>query len=242
MEALYRVLVPDFETQIVGASDEDIERIEGLVGRPLPRFYRWFLMRMGRSMGPFGYPTIDFTAPAVLAGYSERLVHPDSRFLMIGHESDEMMPLHVFYDFDYPARDDARVTKSHPLGGGLHHQFDTLREMFAWGNLLAFHVEALTQRCVGLFYDSDDDVLTRLNPVMHRMGLASPVPSGSHCGLFLGEGASMVTRASPGKEPNIHTFRVGAESPARVRKILGMIGSETTLQVEIREWFPPLSS
>ena len=242
VEALYRSLVPDFEAQVSGASEAEIGSLEELAGRPLPRFYRWFLLRMGHYMGPFEYPTIDFTAPAVLASYSERLVLPSPRFLMVGRESDEMMPLHVFYDLDCPARDDARVTKSHALGGGFHHQFETLREMFTWGNFMALHVETLAQRCVGSFYDPEGDVLARLNPVMHSLGFENPVPTGSHCALFRGEGAGMVTRAAPGRPPEIHTFRFGAANPARLRKILGMIGHETNLQVECGEWFPRLSS
>lgn len=89
MEALYSSLVPDFASQVVGTSEGDLERVEALSGRPLPRFYRWFLLRMGAHMGPFGYPTLDFTARAVLAAHSEHLVRRDSRFLMIGREGGE---------------------------------------------------------------------------------------------------------------------------------------------------------
>ncbi|MDC0719157.1 SMI1/KNR4 family protein [Nannocystis bainbridge] len=241
MEALYRSLVPDFEAQVVGATEGEVEHIEALAGRPLPRFYRWFLLRMGGHMGPFEYPTIDFTAKAVLAAYSKRLVHPDSRFLMIGHEGDEMMPLHVFYDLDCLARDDARVTKNHVLGGEFHHQFETLREMFAWGNVLALHVEELGQRCVGNFYDPEGDVLARLVPVLTNLGFASPIATGSHCGLFRGPRGAVVTRATPGLETDIHTFRMGAADAGGLRRILGAIACETALKVNVREWFPPLA-
>ena len=55
MDRFLDELVPAARGTLAGATDEDIDRIEALAGLPLPRFYRWFLSRMGLNMGPFGY-------------------------------------------------------------------------------------------------------------------------------------------------------------------------------------------
>jgi hypothetical protein len=107
---------PELAQQWKGSGPEEIAQIERIAGRPLPPFYRWFLTRMGQSMGPLAYPTLDFSAQRVLTCYAEELVAPHPRFLLIGYDSDELMPLHFFYDLDLPARTDARVMRRHAEG------------------------------------------------------------------------------------------------------------------------------
>ncbi|MCX4242315.1 hypothetical protein [Paraliomyxa miuraensis] len=70
MEALLLRLVPDLERQWEGATQDEIDRIEAIAGRPLPPFYCWFLIRMGHSMGSIAYPRLDFSAPKVLSCYA----------------------------------------------------------------------------------------------------------------------------------------------------------------------------
>ncbi len=41
----------DYRRRVVGASEEEIDRLEALVGRPLPERYRAYLVHMGRSDG-----------------------------------------------------------------------------------------------------------------------------------------------------------------------------------------------
>jgi len=52
LEALLVRLLPGLAQQWQGAPGSEIDRIEAIAGRQLPPFYRWFLARMGRSMGP----------------------------------------------------------------------------------------------------------------------------------------------------------------------------------------------
>ncbi len=240
LEELLLRLVPDLATAWQGATEDEIERIEAIAGRPLPRFYRWFLMRMGHSMGPIAYPRLDFTAPKVLECYREGLFRPNPRFLMIGYESDIGMPLHVLYDFNHPARDDARVTKRHAMGGDVHDQFDTFREMIAWGKVLTYGLEVHPQRCVGMLSDVSGDVLSQLDPVMKSLGFAAPIPTGRSCAVYYRPDAGMVTSASVGEEPRFHAFRLGGSDSGRLRRILGEIATETSLELEIDEWDPRL--
>jgi hypothetical protein len=50
MESLLLRHVPKLDSQWEGASEDDIRAIEELAGQPLPRFYQWFLSRMGATL------------------------------------------------------------------------------------------------------------------------------------------------------------------------------------------------
>ena len=86
-----------------------------------------------------------------MACYGDGLVPPDPTVLLIGFETDEIMPLHLFYDFDHPARDDARVISMDFEGGPIYDQFDTFREMLVWGQFITWRIHRLPQSCNGLF-------------------------------------------------------------------------------------------
>ncbi|PRP93716.1 SMI1/KNR4 family protein [Enhygromyxa salina] len=243
-ELLLRI-VPDLGSQWRGATEHEIDQIEQIAGRPLPRFYRWFLMRMGHDMGPIEYRSMIFSAPTVLQCYAERLFVPHPRFLMIAYETDEMMPLHLLYDFNFPARDDARVIKGHALGGEGHPQFETFREMFAWGEVGARSVESRAQKIVCSLSDPGGDVLAHLDPVMKSLGFEAPISTGPRCGVYHRADAGLVsfatvTRPSNGPGACYHIFHLGANDHARIRQILGEIVAETPLELEIEEWDPPL--
>ncbi|MFL5353212.1 SMI1/KNR4 family protein [Archangium sp.] len=241
MEELLLRIVPELKEQWQGASPEMIARIERLADRPLPPFYRWFLSRMGKSMGALAYPTLDFSAQRVLACYAEKLVAPDPRFLLIGHESNEMMPLHVFYDFDVPAREDALVTERDAMGGELYDRFETLREMLAWGAILKFRVNKMPQKCEGILSSDDPDLLSRLEPLMSSLGFTKPISTGSCCGLYERYDVVMICKRSPREElVGIQAFRLGGRDAGVLRKILGRITTESSLEVEVDEWTPAL--
>ena len=240
MEELLLRLVPDLHQHWKGVTEDEIERIQEIAGHPLPRFYRWFLLRMGHSMGPISYPTLDFSASKVLACYAEELFLPYPRFLMIAYESDDVMPLHLLYDFKYPARDDAMVTKRHANGGATYDRFETFREMLAWGEIWSRGVDTRAQRCGGLLRTTSGIVKDELDPVMKSLGFTTPIPTGPYCGLYEGDQASMVTSRTPGDEPDLHSFDLGGPSAGRLRRILGEIATETSIEVKVKEWEPPL--
>jgi hypothetical protein len=72
------------------------------------------------------------------------------------------------------------------------------------------------------------------------LGFEAPIPTGRHCSVYHRADAGMVTRASLDGEPKFHVFRLGASDQGRVRRILGEIAAETSLEIEIDEWAPPL--
>ena len=239
MEDLLLRLVPDLANNWQGATEDEIEQIERFAARPLPRFYRWFLMRMGRSMGPIAYPSLDFSASKVIGCYAEGLALPHPRFLMIGHESNEMMPLNLFYDFEHPAREDARVSKGYATG--FHVQFETFREMIAWGKFSTWRVGKFPQRCIGAFVNRGGDVLSLLDPVILSLGFKTLIPTGSCCALYDTTDAAMVTSTTPDGYTEYHGFRLGGSDAGRLRRILGEIVTESSLGLKIYEWDPPLA-
>jgi hypothetical protein len=241
MEDLLLRNVPGLAEQWQGTTPDAIAEIERLAGRPLPLFYRWFLTRMGQSMGPLAYPRLDFSAQRVLTCYAEKLVTPHPRFLLIGHESDEMMPLHVFYDLDSPARADARVTKRHARGGELHEQFETLREMLAWGAFSRFRVDRMPQRCQGILTCDHPDVLARIGPLMSNLGFRKPISTGPFCGLYERTDSVMVCSGTIRKEPDgIQAFTLGGSNAGTLRRTLGELATESSLEVEVDSWAPAL--
>ncbi len=241
IEDLLLRLVPELSQQWQGATPEEIDAIETIAGRPLPPFYRWFLMRMGRKMGPVAYPHLDFAAPTVLACYREGLFPPHPRYLMIGQSIDEVMPLHVLYDFEHPARDDARITRRHAQGGGFHNQFATFREMIAYGEVSVRSVKTRAQRCEGVFIDRESrNVCALLEPVMRSLGFDLPVATGEHCGIYSRFDAAMIMLAPLDRDPWMQVFRLGASDQGRIRRILGEIATETSLEIEVDKWEPPI--
>lgn len=241
METFLARVAPNLANEWQGATDDQIAAIEQIAGRPLPRFYRWFLLRMGRSMGSIAYRTMDFSAPSVLSSYANQLFRPDPRFLMIGQESDQLMPLHSLYDFDYLVRDDARVARRHARGGPLHTQFDTFREMLAWAVCLTHQIDEQSQQCVGVLGDSiGKNVLAHLDPFMKSLGFDTPIPTGARCAIYQGTQAVMITNCTPDSEPEFHPFRLAGNDVGYLRRLLGEITRDSGLELRVREWDPAL--
>lgn len=232
-------IVPGLAGAWRGCSDEQIGRIEAIVGDPLPRFYRWFLRTMGASMGPAGYALVDFTADRVLECHARGLARVPGRCLLIGHDRDRVLPLHFFYDLERGARDDARIVRMGLHGESRTDTFETFREMLAWNNTGQFRVDTRAYSCEGFLEHSDGDVFGRLGPVLARLGLTAPIATGPACGVYDSDGASMLCTVSPDTVPStFQTFRLGADDEGTLRTILGRIADESALDVEVETWSP----
>jgi len=240
-EELFLGLVPGLADRWEGASEGQVAELERLAGRALPGFYRWFLNRMGKSVGGLQFRSLDFSVERILSCYADGLVTPDDRFLMIGFETDDVMPLHLFYDFDYPTDDDARVVSMGFDGELLYEQFDTFREMLVWGQFGAWRINRLPQSCVGLFERQSDQGLNDLDRAMQRLGFLKPVPMGSNCAVYERPDAGMSAMATVREPPSPYVFfRVGANDVGTIRRILGELGNEMSVELKIKEWIPPL--
>ncbi|HEX8705641.1 MAG TPA: SMI1/KNR4 family protein [Myxococcaceae bacterium] len=238
MEELLLRTVPGLAQEWKGATPEEIAQLEQIAGRPLPSFYRWFLSRMGQSMGALAYPRHDLSAQGVLTCYAEEIAHPHPRFLLIGCDSDELLPLHLFYDLDLPAREDAGVARRHSMGGELHYQFESLREMLAWSAFFRFRVGGLPQRCKGIFLGKHP-ILSRLDPLMKSLGFTTPIATGAFCGLYERLDAAMHCNSTPAEE-SILSFTIGGSNSGTLRRILGEIATESSVEAKVKEWSPAL--
>jgi len=159
---------------------------------------------------------------------------------MIGFETDNMMPLHLFYDFDHPDRDDARVVSMDFYAGPIYEQFDTLREMLTVGQFVGLRISRLPQFCVGLFA-RETDTLSLLDSAMERLGFSKPTFTGANCAIYERADAAMSIYIARDDPPSRYaSFRLGGSNAGTVRRVLGALTSDLSLELKINEWEPPL--
>lgn len=242
LEQLLLRVVPGLGAAWQGAASGDIERLEGIAGRALPPLYRWFLVRMGAAMGPMAYPALDFSASRILTLYASGQVQPHPRYLLIAYDDDEVTPAHYFYDLDRQARDDALVLRMLTPLDAPHEQleqFETLREMLAWGELWANRVEAAQQRLRGSLRASDGALHERLGRALQGLGFETPVETGAYCGLYERGDAVLVCSGPPDAEPGVQSFSLGGTDRGQLARITSAI-ADAALEITPTAWLPPL--
>ena len=232
IEALLRRAYPGIEKTWRGASPEDIEELEDVSGGELPEFYRWFLERMGASMGSFAFPTLDFSARRVIAAYENDGIGWDARYRLVAWQENEQDGTHVFYDLARRVRDDALVVNGHLSGIG-HAQFETLAEKLAW-HATVHRVFTSVRRTHGLVVAEPTLDLATIRPAMQSLGFVEPLASGLACGVFEREDAFMAYWQAVERFPaESMTFELGTRDEARARQLLGEVGKRADVQVEI---------
>ena len=242
LERLFLRLDPDLPRQWRGASAAQIEAIERIVGRPLPAFYRWFLDRMGEDMGSMAYDLVDFSIETILAVYDEGHLTPDGRHLLIGCNRDEVMPVHIFYDLDRPARDDCMVGQSEIEDVDLQLTFETFREMLGWGQFTNRVVRRRPQVCSGTVSVPDGPVRPHVDAVMTNLGFSDLLPSGHFCALYERANISMSLAGAPDMAPRLSVFNLGGPDEGEVRRVLGSLAVAPGLEVKVTEWKPPVGT
>src|SRR5690348_9860141 len=99
LEALLLRIVPGLAREWSGASPDDVaelaERVEDR-GYDLLPFYRWFLSRLGGSVGALHPVLRGFTATSVLAAYRSNSVDLGPTQLLIGRVPDPLFPYDVY--------------------------------------------------------------------------------------------------------------------------------------------------
>lgn len=236
MDELFQRLIPEYMNW-QGSTTEEVEKIEQIVrkvsGNNMPKFYRWFLMRMGQSMGEFRYHDMDYSAATVLSLYGRFFEDDGSKFFKIGHTSEPELGLHMYYDFNHPKRDDARVTMQQAEGGENYKQFETFREMLAI-KVASIHAVRLPEFFNGTMLN-DDGILSQLDPVMDSLGFKKlAIPTGPRCGLYLGSKATMIVTGSMDLEPDSCGFGLGGDVNS-IRNILGVIATDTDFIIDVKD-------
>lgn len=235
MEALLRRIAPGFDALVVGAHESDIERIREIVGHELPRFYEWFLRRMGGNMGPFTYPRRDFTARRVIWCYEQGVAEPDPDDLLIGYDtSPDSMDLQIFYDFTHPCRDDARIGKGERDAGPWYPRFETFREFLGWGQITSLVMPKAHTRCEGVIRTvTQQNPVDQLRSFMAERGFEEPLPTGPHCAIFMrtDPGLVMTCYRSMLVETNVTAFDLAGYSQAWVRRLLGELATSGAFEL-----------
>jgi hypothetical protein len=202
--------VPGLAESWRGATPEEIDELEHRIERPLPRFYRWFLGKMGHDMGPLRWPRTDFSIGAVL----EAADSGDPN-LMIGIHDEDIMPLDLYYDLDQPARDDAMVWNA---SGG--PEAETFRERLWWSWVLRFRIAHMPSQRIA--HIKGEDALALLAGAMERLGFVQPIRTGRRHAIFARADAAMVVRASSDDSPLL-MFHLGTRDETDMQRILRAI-------------------
>jgi hypothetical protein len=76
---------------------------------------------------------------------------------------------------------------------------------------------------------------------MKGLGFSKPVPMGANCAVYERSDAGMTIKASLGEALSQSLiFRLGAADAGTIRRILGVIANDLSLEIKIEEWTPPL--
>lgn len=234
-------IAPGAPLSLGGATQSEVDRIERIAGQPLPRFYRWFLGAMGRSMGELAHPSQDFSVGRVLACYAGGKVKPKPGLLFIGYDDDEMTALHYFYDLSRPVREDARVFRAAFDCSGRMEEAETLRELLLGGLFDHLRVSVFPQRCDGTLKDDGFDAFVQLDPLMGSLGFRIPFSMGRFRRIYERSDAAMMCMVSPKEEPwKFRAFSFGGARPKELKYVLRAIERDTPLVVDVENWDPPL--
>src|SRR5689334_159006 len=113
---LIEVFDPSYSKKIRGATEQEIGHLQELVGRPLPEPYKEFLRFMGKSMGDFQIPDVDFDIDVVTAIYEDDDWEPPERYLFIAQHGQDPY-VDYYLDLDELVEGDYRVVRFSNEGG-----------------------------------------------------------------------------------------------------------------------------
>jgi len=113
--------------------------------------------------------------------------------------------------------------------------------MIAWGQVMMHRVLTTPRYCRGFLIDDQGDALAKVHPVLESLGFRVPIPTGSRCGVYESDDAAFISKAGTDEPPGLHVFRLGGPDAGRLRSILGEIAAETSVEVKIKRWTPPLA-
>lgn len=174
--------VPKYSATIAPAAEEDIERLETLVGRPLPAVYRAALSRMGGSFGDLNaFTNRDFSIQLVLEHYEcPPWVFPP-RYQLIGGDVEDAND--YCFDLESPAQGDFEVVTfprgpEHPTGmtplDGYLRIFSSFAEMLFFLPLQEDHVLLQPHQSFLRMMGDENRALAQLHVIAPELG-AAPV-------------------------------------------------------------------
>jgi len=84
-----------------------------------------------------------------------------------------------------------------------------------------------------LLIGEDDDFTAQLQPLLMRLGFVQPVQTGVVCGLYDRRDATLIYSGSPSERSAMRTFDIGCDDEGTLRRLLGAIGTETTIEIDL---------
>ena len=240
MDAFVRRLVPGIEHSWKGASTEEIEDLEDHADQDLPRFYHWFLSTMGSDAGPLNRFIEHYFARTILSGYRMGDFDHGPPFLMVGRFDDPMMSTHYYYDLSRRARNDAFIIRGRPRTGVVIAE--TLREHLGSLVLEVTRIDPAPQRCSGVFGYAGT-IKPVLDEILIDLGFQCPLETGLYHGLY--ERSDMAMTCSVNVRPDnlrLLVFELGGPDSASLRSVLGTIATQTSIEISLLEWTPPLAT
>ncbi|MEZ4383510.1 MAG: hypothetical protein R3A79_19425 [Nannocystaceae bacterium] len=237
---------PDLDRHVEPATPDDIAAMERYAGRPLPRFYRWFLARMGRDNAPFAARTLDFRVGRILRCYEDGTFARNSRFLVVGYETNAEFSEHFVYDFDHPARDDARLAAMSPYDDEPDWPvgYETFRDFFVQMVFYQYLLAEREQQVVFTLEAEEGGAVHRhADPILASLGFVSPVAMGPYARFYESGHQAAITSASldpPG--PSRVRVRVGCDTVHGARAIMDRLAAHEALTVRRVRWEPELDA
>lgn len=198
---------------------------------------------MGQDMGLLTHPRLDMRIETLLAiyrtGYQARRA-PGATMMVVASDPDEIMPTYYFCDLSRPIRDDAFVCCSHPRGGHLQEVSETFRELLARLMFGRHMMNGRKQLCSGDFNHPSGRLLDEIEPVLKDLGFETYHRTGPRCGLYAREDVALQCSIVPTKEPQPYMFFTFGGDEMSIRHVLGVIGTKTTVEINVERWDPPL--
>lgn len=234
-------LVARFLADQKGADQADIDALQEIAGQPLPPFYEWFLQTLG---GSYGNDRQDMRAASILAEYQKGLIPRDERYLLIGIHPMPPMPSLMFYDLQAPCRDDAMVLNRPDRGPPWTKAYETLREKIAMNIIHRYVVNEAPVQVRGYLRDDHNETKTQFAPVVESLGFAAVVECGPYTSVYEREedGAALISlEALEDADGSMQSFWLSGPDANSLRRVLGEITTQTSVEARIDAWVPPLS-
>lgn len=229
--------VPDFAQQIKGCTSTELEQMEAIArevsGRPLPRFYLWFLETMGAQMGRLKPPRsqIDYSAQAILTAYQSGRVRRVSGYFLVGVIDGPLEEFHLHLNLLRQTENDAPVVKMSGRMGPHDPEdelYDSLQENFAHR---LFKYECVRQfHCVregGIYADPEAEpprTAADMNSAFLKMGFERMPITGMRCPMYYRRDAAVCLWTPPTNDPDEgYALTIGAvdeRTAARTLEIL----------------------
>ncbi|MFL5345327.1 MAG: SMI1/KNR4 family protein [Hyalangium sp.] len=233
---------PAFSSRVEGASQEEVARLEQLVGQPLPARYKQFLRTLGRSMGDLQAEDTDFRIERVLKFYENSKRRPPARYILIGAQVADTYDQYLLDRAAASGEEDCAVVQADPAEpftstDYIHTLYPSLQDMLF---VLAFSTKrmamlphrrdflpSLVDSGKGRLRIVPSGLLDSLEGILGRLGFQKLPYTSALNPLFERGDAALYASRSP--EGDGVTIELGAEDQREFRRLSEILRDNTPL-------------